>query len=107
MVRGFYNAAYETRLSKRVCWRSLKVNEEAVSTTSEVLREIKTVRQFAMEPREAVNYARKTVARDAMVGRVQVRGPGADLLRRLRFSVLPRFLSCLILLRGGWGGVSR
>eukprot|EP00927_Polykrikos_kofoidii_P014063 TRINITY_DN16132_c0_g1_i1.p1 TRINITY_DN16132_c0_g1~~TRINITY_DN16132_c0_g1_i1.p1 ORF type:complete len:942 (-),score=173.02 TRINITY_DN16132_c0_g1_i1:53-2530(-) len=44
------------------CWhikrdeRSRKMNESASSTTGEVLREVKTVRQFAMERQEASRY---------------------------------------------------
>lgn len=41
-----------------------KVEEEGVSTTSEVLRQIKTVRQFATEQRAAASYARRSLARD-------------------------------------------
>jgi hypothetical protein len=47
--------------------RERKMAEEGVSSTSEILREVKTVRQFAMEPYEAANYARNETNKIRMV----------------------------------------
>ena len=46
--------------------RQRKITEKAVASTSEILREIKTVRQFAMEPTESCNYARGELSRSFM-----------------------------------------
>jgi ABC-type multidrug transport system fused ATPase/permease subunit len=51
------------RKFKRSEERQRKVDEEAVAATSQVLRQMKTVRQFAMEPMEAANYASAEQAR--------------------------------------------
>jgi len=56
--------------------RARRVEEESIKSTSEVLREIKTVRQFAMETQEAANYARAGRARHFMV-------EGHSLLRQI------------------------
>jgi ABC-type multidrug transport system fused ATPase/permease subunit len=47
--------------------RERKMTEEGVSVTSEILREVKTVRQFAMEPCEAANFARNETTKTLMV----------------------------------------
>lgn len=47
--------------------RERKMTEEGVSSTSEILREVKTVRQFAMEPSEAAKYARNETSKVALV----------------------------------------
>ena len=43
--------------------RARRVEEEGTAATSEVLRQIKTVRQFASEQRAAATYARRNLAR--------------------------------------------
>ena len=47
--------------------RERRIEEENVKLTSEVLREIKTVRQFAMENEEAASYAKNGLGRHLMV----------------------------------------
>jgi hypothetical protein len=51
------------RRQEALAARIRRVQEEAVTSTSEILREIKTVRQFAMEATEATNYARGELTR--------------------------------------------
>lgn len=43
--------------------RARRIEEEGTSSTSEVLRQIKTVRQFAAEQRASATYARRNLAR--------------------------------------------
>ena len=43
--------------------RARRIEEDGVSATSEILRQIKTVRQFACERRAASTYARRNLAR--------------------------------------------
>ena len=47
--------------------RERRIEEENVKVTAEVLREIKTVRQFAMESEETANYSRSGLGRHLMV----------------------------------------
>jgi ABC-type multidrug transport system fused ATPase/permease subunit len=55
------------KMFNRMHQRERRVEEESIKDTSEILREIKTVRQFAMETAEAANYARAGLARHFMV----------------------------------------
>lgn len=62
------------KMFNRMHQRERRVEEESIKDTSEILREIKTVRQFAMETAEAANYARAGLARHFMVeGTVVIR----------------------------------
>ena len=47
--------------------RERRIEEDNVKVTAEVLREIKTVRQFAMESEETANYSRSGLGRHLMV----------------------------------------
>ena len=64
--------------NRRCHSRQRKVSEQAVAATSEILREIRTVRQFAMEPRESVNYARGELARAAQEQHMACARQGMD-----------------------------
>merc|ERR1719230_1316524 len=66
------------RWNRRCHSRQRKVAEKAVAATSEILREIKTVRQFAMEPRESCNYARGELTRAAAEERMTCARQGMD-----------------------------
>eukprot|EP00618_Florenciella_parvula_P012341 CAMPEP_0119473752 /NCGR_PEP_ID=MMETSP1344-20130328/5260_1 /TAXON_ID=236787 /ORGANISM="Florenciella parvula, Strain CCMP2471" /LENGTH=849 /DNA_ID=CAMNT_0007506925 /DNA_START=1218 /DNA_END=3767 /DNA_ORIENTATION=- len=52
--------------------RMRRVGQEGVRVTSEVLRQIKTVRQFAMEPQSAAQFARSNISRHMMVEQVHI-----------------------------------
>lgn len=58
---------YTFKAFHRMHQRQRRVEEDSIKQTSEVLREIKTVRQFAMEQKEAANYMRAGLARHYMV----------------------------------------
>lgn len=58
---------YTFKAFRRMHQRQRRVEEDSIKQTSEVLREIKTVRQFAMEQKEAANYMRSGLARHYMV----------------------------------------
>ena len=51
------------RYFRRCGERARRIEEDGVSATAEILREIKTVRQFASERRAAADYARRNLAR--------------------------------------------
>ena len=53
--------------------RARRIEEEGVSATSEVLRQITTVRQMAAEQRSAAKYARRNLSRQ-LIGESRVRG---------------------------------
>ena len=55
------------RVFRKYQTRERRIEEENVKLTAEVLREIKTVRQFAMEAEETANYARNGLERHEMV----------------------------------------
>ena len=44
-----------------------KITESSLAATSEILKEVKTVRQFAQEPEETANYRRGELARHTFV----------------------------------------
>jgi len=60
------------KIMNRCNERERKMTEEGVAATSEILREVKTVRQFAMEPAAAAHYARSENNKSVMVEGVQV-----------------------------------
>jgi hypothetical protein len=51
------------KLQRKTRSRSRKVEQAVVASTSQLLREVKTVRQFAMEPQESARYARQELTR--------------------------------------------
>ena len=63
---------YLFKVFNRMQQRERRVEEESIKTTSEVLREIKTVRQFAMESKEAANYGGAGLARHFMVQKASI-----------------------------------
>ena len=67
---------YCFKANRRSEARQSKAQERAVATTSEILREIKTVRQFAMEPAECCRFAESegllAHAAEAMQGQRQL-----------------------------------
>lgn len=58
---------YTFKAFHRMHQRQRRVEEASIKATSEVLREIKTVRQFAMEANEAANYMRAGITKHEMV----------------------------------------
>eukprot|EP00588_Corethron_pennatum_P035179 CAMPEP_0194341186 /NCGR_PEP_ID=MMETSP0171-20130528/88870_1 /TAXON_ID=218684 /ORGANISM="Corethron pennatum, Strain L29A3" /LENGTH=1046 /DNA_ID=CAMNT_0039106431 /DNA_START=89 /DNA_END=3229 /DNA_ORIENTATION=- len=82
-VRLFYAALLPVIMVVAVQWkvckilnrcheRERKMTEEGAAATSETLREVKTVRQFAMEPVEAAQYTRSEHNKNVLVEGVQV-----------------------------------
>ena len=63
---------FSFKMFHRMHQRARRVEEDSIKDTAEVLREIKTVRQFAMETNEAANYARAGEGRYQMVERIFV-----------------------------------
>ena len=63
---------FSFKMFNRMHQRARRVEEDSIKDTAEVLREIKTVRQFAMETNEAANYARAGEGRYQMVERIFV-----------------------------------
>merc|ERR1719181_979815 len=60
--------------------RARRIEEEGVSSTSEVLRQIKTVRQFSAERRAAATFAQRNLARQLIGESVTTFKRGLEML---------------------------
>jgi hypothetical protein len=62
LVVGVPIQYFAFRYTGRLFSRQSKIHDENVASTSQILREIKTIRQFAMEPWEAARHGRQGLA---------------------------------------------